>query len=240
MTFFLCRRHTAALSFCLLMILMGAGRACADDFMPAGPFTLSSGSPVSLPFSARINETVQVQTTSISFGTIGIHQVTGSKATLRIAPDGQLTDSHGGTDARIVTESGSVGVHAATVDIQGAFPGTVIYAHYENIVDLTCGSGTCTDVTLRQRGVSSTYSAPTLLITEIQDDLDHLGNSGEHGAGLSAGSWQSGGTSVDGQGRTDSQGQLTFSIGATISTDGASQYYASGMYNGSFDMTLSY
>ncbi len=240
----------------------------ADDFTTAGPYELDSDNPITIVVGAQVNELVQVQTTEMKFGVIGIHQdkTTNTKATLVMDPtDGTLTDSSAGADARIVADT-DTGVSflpaAASVAITGAFPAAVIYVHYQNVIDLTCdglkpsssnNTDTCAQSPLETAGVSGAYTPPTLLLTSIVDDLDTLSNTTNSDGGTvgTAGSitCATGGagscTEVDGKATTEASsdttpGSLTFSLGGTISTDGTTSYYASGLYTGSFDVTMSY
>ncbi len=217
----------AAVSAVALGLASGAAQAAPNNIVG---YELDSDAPITIEVTAEVDQAVNVDTTDVVLGQIGIHQdksVGGTAvATLSLAPDGTMVDTPLGL-ARLISNQDVANtgiIEPATVAIAGAFPAEVIYTHYTNPQNLACTAGAC----LANAG------NPALELTGVTDGL---------GAALTttAGVFGTAGTLlVDGTGTTSGTGDLDFTIGVTIATIPGPVYYASGTYTGSFDMTLSY
>ncbi len=217
----------AAISAVALGLASTAAHAAPNN-IPA--YELDSDVPIVIEVTAEVDQAVSVQTTDVVLGQIGIHQdksVGGTAvATLSLAPDGTVVDTPTGL-ARLISNqeaANTAAITAATVQIGGAFPGEVIYTHYEDPVDLVCTVGAC----------SSNTGNPVLKLTSVTDGLGAA-------ATTTAGTFGTAGSlTADGTGTTSVTGDLDFTIGVSIATVPGAAYYASGTYTGSFEMTLSY
>jgi hypothetical protein len=169
---------------------------------------------VVIAVTAAVDNTIDVTTTPIAFGTIGVtSDATDTASLIMNATTGAVTDDIGPGlgigEAHIVsaTNTGTPG----TVTVANALPNSLIFAYYGTLVDLTDGAG------------------PLLVLESISDDLNVPGS---YTAATS--------TQVAGNEVTTAGGALTWNIGATIATQATAARYDTGAYAGSFTMILSY
>jgi hypothetical protein len=231
-------------------------------------YELDSDVPITIGMDTIVDETATVNTTDVNLGTIGIHQAKSGAGTasITLSTAGVITDTSAQslanpqTTARIVSEPSGVAPVVGQVAVTAAFPNSLIYEHYENVVDLTCSGGVgttpCNTAATAQGTYGSSalqagpYVAPTLHITHIFDDIaaGGTGGTGTAGNGLDSngaatttvsGDWTPG-SHTDGIAICLVGGTATWDIGITIATVAGIPYYASGVYTGSFDITLSY
>jgi hypothetical protein len=169
---------------------------------------------VVIAVTAAVDNTIDVTTTPIAFGTIGVTSDAVDTASLVMNPTtSAVVDDIGAglgiNEAHIVsaTNTGTAG----TVTVANALPNSFIYAYYGTLVNLTDGAG------------------PVLTLDSI---TDNLAVPGSYTAATS--------TQVAGRGSTNGTGDLVWGIGAAIGTQATATRYDTNTYTGSFTMILSY
>jgi hypothetical protein len=230
-------------------------------------YELNSDIPLTIHVSATVAESVDVTTSNMHLGHIGVFQdesVGGnSVATLLMDPDNTIHDTPLENRASRLISKAATGQAAASVDVTGAFPGAMVYEHFENFVDLICSVGTCLSVNTPQGTkdqdathikygtynghTGANYVAPQFKLLGLHDSISAWVAGDVHGADGGGFTQQQGvydqvtpANNKDGEGITDNTGELKWHIGAKIGTEPGSTYYASGTYSGSFDIILSY
>lgn len=169
---------------------------------------------VAIAVTAAVDNTIDVTTTPIAFGTVGVTSDATDTASLVMDPGtGAITDDIGAGlgigEAHIVsaTNTGT----PATITVANALPNSFIFAYYGTLVNLTDGAG------------------PLLVLDSVTDNLTVPGS---YTAATS--------TQVAGRGTTNGTGDLVWNIGAAIGTQATASRYDTGAYAGSFTMILSY
>lgn len=183
-----------------------------------------SGTATSVPITATVNNTITVNTTPLSFGTVAAIGKAATNAVATVAPGATtLTDAPGlSTVARILKDTGNTPT-TASVTI-GAFNNTLIHIDYSGITDMSNGG------------------AQVLEIVHLKDNL----NTPDTGVGGTAGNWNDaagyapGPATNQGTATTTGAGALVFHIGGSFATASANYVYTNGTYNGDFDVTVSY
>jgi hypothetical protein len=185
----------------------------------AAAYELDSGDTFNVTVTADVMQTVQIDVLqNVDFGQIGIHQDGVDTATITMDPDGTVSEDVVGP-ARIVIDDNDTPL-AATVDLTAAFPDTDIHVTYTHVADLNCAA--CLS------------GPPDLALDDVADSMVAA-------AALTLGTGvQQGSFAQEGIGTTTALGELSWEIGATISTIAGALPYETGTYVGSFDMELSY
>ena len=178
---------------------------------------VQSGSPTTVPIQATILNTFTVTTTTLDLGQLGVTPKVGDLAATTLAPAGVLASNDTGAgnaaNARIAIDS-TTPASPTVVTVLG-FGSTQVKVDYTLCVDLTNGGSTFT-------------------LSALDDDLGAppVGVGGVAGHGCTG--------PTQGNAVTDATGHLTFDVGATVKTTATAVAYPDGVYNGSFDITLSY
>lgn len=184
----------------------------------AAPYVIGTDVPV--PFTATVDNTIDVVVTPGNFGTIAAmnSSAVGDVATATLAPAAGpqvITDDHStgfntATQAHIVGLDSAPGA-AAIVDVTAAFASEEMYVTFGACTDLTTGAG----AVLRLSAITTslggaTYDCTTPLAT------GHTFTTTAGGVGQ-------------------------FYVGASISTDGSTDVaYTDGNYNGAVQMQITY
>lgn len=201
-----------------LCTMLYAAHAYAAGFVG----DVESGSFFTLDSQAVVNNSLSITvTTPLQFGTFGTVKdpANTDTATASLTPADVFTGDTGGA-AKII-DAGLAGpgdLHTSATITVAAFPDTQLFVDYSGVNDLVNGG-------------------QTLTVTSLQDNL----NTPNTGVGGTAGNFTLGnGTPYDqGSATTTAGGALVFHIGGSFRT-AAAVTYASGLYSGDFDMTISY
>ena len=169
---------------------------------------------VVIAVTAAVDNTIDVTTTPVAFGTVGVTSDAVDIASLVMNPTtGAIVDDIGPglgiAEAHIVsgTNTGTPG----TVTVANALPNSLIFSYYGTIVNLTDGAG------------------PVLTLDSVTDNMATPGSYTVATA-----------TQVAGVETTTAGGDLVWEIGAAIGTQATAARYDTGAYAGSFTMILSY
>lgn len=207
-------KSMVAVSAVALSFAMSAGPAMA------AAYELDSGDPVNVLVTADVLQTVDVDVAQdIDFGNIGIKQDAADTATLVMAPDGSITEDLAGP-ARAVIDDNDTPL-PASIDLTGGFPDTDIHVLYTDAVDLNC---------------AGCLASEDLLLTDVLDSMLPAAVL-TAGTGVQQGSLLA---ATEGIGTTTNAGDLSWEVGATITTVASANPYETGAYAGSFNMYLSY
>ena len=260
----LCKlKRMAAVSAVALGFAMSGGSAWAACLV-ADPQNIDAQDPFQVQLCANVENTFGTLVTDVNYGNVGVTGWAGESGCLYLLPNGTFDESNtaclgsGGAapvTARIVAED-SVGIPAlgvGQIEIAGAFPDQEIRMWFQV-------AQTTNEVPPLVPGT------PSMWITQLVATTDGLALGG-NGVNVQDGLWEIDVAEAPelpnlAQADTDQQadlatykgttdavsGDLTISIGATIQTDttfaylpnGLGDRYASGAYEGAFEVVLFY
>lgn len=210
-------KDKSLLRHALPRVLAFIGMLTLMPTLAAAQTEIENGVPVTIAVDAEMDNNFSVLVTDINFGTLGATNGSGT-AKLTVTVDGDINTQTSGPMARIVAKGN--GVTPGILEISSALSHQALHIRYSNVQNLTC--------------LSCPGSPPPLEILEIFDN-----------ASAQAGRWSATDPAPDANATngivtTNNNGEASLRIGVTIGTNNAMQPYPTGVYSGTFDITLEY